>query len=256
MLDITPIPAFQDNYIWAMHNAAGHCVVVDPGDASVVEEFLLAHSLQLTAILITHHHWDHTGGLEQLCAARNVPVYGPKNPSINGLTQTLGEADSVLLSDFNLHFQILEVPGHTLDHIAYYSEETNILFCGDTLFHGGCGRLFEGTPQQMLVSLNKLAALPAQTRVYCTHEYTLANLTFAHAVEPNNSVLAETLREVAAQREQQQITLPSRIDVQKQINPFLRSSESEVIRTAEARGANGQDPSSVFQTIRSWKDNF
>ena len=256
MLDITPIPAFQDNYIWAMHNDAGHCVVVDPGDAEVVEAFLAERSLQLTAIIITHHHWDHTGGLERLCSARNIPVHGPNNPSIKGLTQIPGEQDKLLLGDIGLSFQVLEVPGHTLDHIAYYCAEQNILFCGDTLFHGGCGRLFEGSPQQMLTSLNKLSAVPPQTRVYCTHEYTQANLKFAHAVEPNNQVLTETLRQVEQLRENQQITLPSRIDVQKQINPFLRSSERGVIRAAETRGANGQDPGSVFQVIRQWKDTF
>ena len=255
-MDITPIPAFQDNYIWAMHNKAGHCVLVDPGDAAVVEKFLQKQNLQLSAILITHHHWDHTGGVQALCAQRNIPVYGPHNPNIEGIQHPLSEGDTVHLPALDLSFQILEVPGHTLDHIAYYNADQNLLFCGDTLFHAGCGRLFEGSPEQMLSSLNKLAALPNQTQVFCTHEYTLANLAFAQAVEPDNTQLANTVNHVQQLRDAGKVSLPSDIGLQRQINPFLRSEQVAVIQAAKARGSQSNEPAEIFKTIRQWKDSF
>lgn len=256
MISITPVEAFQDNYIWALHNAAGQCVVVDPGDAQVVESFLAQQKLQLAAILITHHHPDHTGGLKALCAQRDIPVYGPHNPTIHGITQACGNGDHVALNMLGLSFQVLEVPGHTLDHIAFYCADDKLLFCGDTLFHCGCGRLFEGTPEQMLQSLDTLAALPGDTGIYCTHEYTLANMAFARAVEPDNTALQTAQQKAQARREQQQPTLPAQLDEQLRINPFLRSRQAPVMAAARSRGATGDDPVSVFAHIRQWKDSF
>lgn len=256
MFAISPIPAFQDNYIWALHNEAGHCVVVDPGDAAPVERFLDAHSLNLGAILITHHHPDHTGGIAALSSNREVVVYGPANPAISGITQPLRNGDELTLDAFDLHLKVLEVPGHTLDHIAFYSAQKHILFCGDTLFHCGCGRLFEGSPEQMLQSLDRLAALPGETAVYCTHEYTLANMRFAQAVEPDNATLAAALDAVQALRNQDQPSLPTHIDVQRQINPFLRSRELSVIQAIRAREPSASSPAEIFASLRTWKDRF
>lgn len=256
MSAITPIPAFQDNYIWALHNTAGDCVVVDPGDAAPVERFLQDRSLRLRAILITHHHPDHTGGIAALSAAHDVPVYGPDNPAIRGITHHLGDADVLQLDALGLHFEILAVPGHTLDHIAYYSADDGILLCGDTLFHCGCGRLFEGTPAQMLASLDRLAALPGDTAVYCTHEYTQANMRFAQAVEPDNNALAQAIDSVETLRQQGRPSLPTDIATQCQINPFLRSRAPEVVRAVQARVAEANSAVTVFAALRSWKDQF
>lgn len=254
MLTIYPIPAFKDNYIWCLHNRQ-HAVVVDPGDAEAVMTYLSQHALTLTAILITHHHWDHTDGLPQLLQQQpNLPVYGPQNAKISGINQPLSEHDSIQLTSLDLQFNVLEVPGHTLDHIAYYDDQR--LFCGDTLFSAGCGRMFEGKPAQMAASLAKLAALPAATKVYCTHEYTLANLAFAQTVEPGNNVLAEYTEWAKAQRKRQQSTLPSDIAKERAINPFLRLRQAEVKSSLCKQGYTNLDgDEKVFAALRNWKDN-
>ena len=254
-LKIRPIKAFEDNYIWCLTNGET-CAVVDPGDAKPVIRFCSRNNLTLTDILITHHHSDHTGGVNDLLQAfENVTVYGPQNPQIQSITQRLQAGDNVQLPSLDVEFKVLEVPGHTLDHIAYVGSCG--LFCGDTLFSAGCGRLFEGTPEQMYQSLGQLTALADDTKVYCTHEYTLANIKFAQAAEPNNEELLNYKGWAESQRVDLKPTLPSTIGQQKAINPFLRASSEEVIQHAEHyAGRTLATPESVFTALRAWKDNF
>lgn len=251
MLDISFIPAFKDNYIWLLHKG-DEAVVVDPGDAAPVKARLAAHGLRLVAILITHHHADHQGGISDLLAAGQVPVYGPANESITGCTVPLSGGDRVQILGETL--EVIDVPGHTAGHIAYAMP--GALFCGDTLFAGGCGRLFEGTPAQMFASLGKLAALPGDTRVYCAHEYTEANLRFAAAVEPGNPALQQRIVEVAATRSRGAATVPSRLSEELETNPFLRAHIPAVAAAAAKRGCHDDDPLSVFTAIREWKNSF
>lgn len=255
MLSVTAIPAFQDNYIWAVHDTAGHCIVVDPGDAQPVKAWLRENTMRLCGILITHHHLDHTGGIAALTGTHDCPVYGPDNPAIPGLTQTFSDGDHLELKTPALRFEVLEVPGHTLDHVAFYAPGEGILFCGDTLFHAGCGRLFEGSPAQMHASLQRLAGLPGDTRVYCTHEYTEANLRFALAVEPRNPLVQETLDQVRQVRASGLPSLPSSIAQQRAINPFLRCDQSGVVAAAQQRNPQASSEEAVFATLRRWKDN-
>ena len=254
-LQIQAIKAFTDNYIWCLSNGR-QCVVVDPGDAHPVFDFCKANKLNLSGILITHHHADHTGGLPELIAEfPNIPVFGPNNPKIALINQRLQQGDTLTLSELNLSFKVMEVPGHTLDHIAFYSP--GMLFCGDTLFSAGCGRLFEGSPTQMFQSLAKLTALPCDTKVYCTHEYTLANIKFALAVEPMNSVLLEYEIWAKQQRQQQLSTLPSSIAKEIAINPFLRCDFPPVKSAVEAFWQKSfSSDESVFAGLRRWKDQF
>jgi hydroxyacylglutathione hydrolase len=256
MLDIEPIKAFNDNYIWCLiDRQRQRAVVVDPGDAAPVKQFLKEQSLSLQGIIITHHHIDHIGGLEQLLRGRSVTVYGPHNPAIKAISHRLSENETVELLGYR--FDVLAVPGHTLDHIAFYCEELSALFCGDTLFCGGCGRLFEGTPEMMLSSLNKLSALPDTTRVYCAHEYTQANLHFAEAVENNNADLQKRIRNVQLLRDKAQPSVPSTLAEEKLTNPFLRCAQADVVQSAMKRGCPANSTTAeVFATIRSWKDNF
>jgi hydroxyacylglutathione hydrolase len=259
MIQIKPIPAFNDNYIWCLFDdQSKQAVIVDPGDATPVIEALQASQLELVAILITHHHFDHTGGIDGLLEHYSVPVYGPDSDKIPQISVPLTERDS--FSVLGLQFEVLTIPGHTLDHIALYCAESAtgpLVFCGDTLFAGGCGRLFEGDPAMMLQSLNKLAALPATTQVFCAHEYTMANLKFAATVEPNNQQLQQRLLDDGARRQQQQPTIPSTIATELQTNPFLRCSEAAVISSAAGHsGQNPREPVEVFGLIRAWKDNF
>ncbi|MGL4231032.1 MAG: hydroxyacylglutathione hydrolase [Casimicrobium sp.] len=259
MLTITPIPAFHDNYIWTLCNDdefEGAAVVVDPGDAVPVEAFLAAHKLTLRAILITHHHADHTGGVAALTRNRNIPVYGPRTETIIGVTHPLAEDDRVDLGAYAIgSLRVMEVPGHTRGHVAYLGD--GFVLCGDTLFAAGCGRLFEGTPAQMHASLAKLAALPAATRVYCTHEYTMSNLRFALAVEPHNKALQVRVFTEQERREHNMPTLPSSIELERATNPFLRTSCDEVIASAERfRGMRLHSEIEVFAAIRAWKDDF
>ncbi|MGS2721273.1 hydroxyacylglutathione hydrolase [Paraglaciecola aestuariivivens] len=254
-IEVFPIPAFSDNYIWCLHNQQ-QAVVVDPGDAEPVLAYCKNQGLRLTGILITHHHWDHTNGIDDLLKAfPNIRVYGPQNPNISQITHRLSEPDTISLPDLALEFKVLEVPGHTLDHIAYYGEIG--LFCGDTLLSAGCGRLFEGTAKQMHQSLAKLTALPAQTAVYCTHEYTLANINFAQQVEPNNKALQDYKSWAISQRNNQRPTLPSSIQKELSINPFVRCNTASVMTSVNKQAANYcTEASEVFASLRSWKDNF
>lgn len=257
MIKIDALPAFTDNYIWLLQDLERRrCAVVDPGDAAPVQAWLAAHpDWQLSDILITHHHHDHVGGVEQLKAATGARVLGPAKENIPARDLALGEGDRVEV--LGHAFRVIEVPGHTLGHIAYYQAEQHWLFCGDTLFAAGCGRLFEGTAEQMHDSLSRLAALPGQTLVYCTHEYTLSNLRFAQAVEPHNPQVARRLAEVSAWREAGQISLPSTLALERATNPFLRSAETSIKEKIDQRdGAKNRSPSGVFAGLRAWKDNF
>ncbi|MBA1381182.1 hydroxyacylglutathione hydrolase [Pseudomonas brassicacearum] len=255
MIQISALPAFTDNYIWLLQDhSTQRCAVVDPGDAAPVRAWLDAHpGWTLSDILITHHHHDHVGGVESLKSATNATVYGPASENIPARDIALGDNASITV--LGLDFDVHAVPGHTLGHIAYYHR--GLLFCGDTLFAAGCGRLFEGTPEQMHQSLSRLAALPEDTLVYCTHEYTLSNLKFAAAVEPGNPDVAARLEKVAEQRNQGVMTLPSTLALEKLTNPFLRTAETSVKQKADERnGQRNQTPSEVFAALRAWKDKF
>ncbi len=253
----TAIPAFNDNYLWLFHaQNSKRAYVVDPGDAKPVEEALSNQGLELAGIIVTHHHWDHTDGIAALTEHREIPVYGPLNTDIQGITCHLSDGDTLALSD-NLSFEVMTVPGHTLDHIAYYCASHKTLFCGDTLFAGGCGRLFEGTPEQMYNSLKRLAQLPSDTGVYCTHEYTQANLNFAVAVEPNNPALTKRQKAVQTLRDQGVCTLPSTISLECDTNPFLRCHKKDIINSVQRQTQQTTlTPLEVFTGLRAWKDNF
>ncbi|MFI8643719.1 hydroxyacylglutathione hydrolase [Pseudomonas iridis] len=255
MIQISALPAFTDNYIWLLQDhRTQRCVVVDPGDAAPVLAWLDAHpGWVLSDILITHHHHDHVGGVERLKQDSGATVYGPASENIPARDVALKDNDSVSVLGWD--FDVYAVPGHTLGHIAYYHH--GLLFCGDTLFAAGCGRLFEGTPEQMHHSLSRLAALPEDTLVYCTHEYTLSNLKFAAAVEPGNADIAARLEKVTRQRQNGVMTLPSTLALEKLTNPFLRTTETLVTQKVDERdGAQNRAPSEVFAALRAWKDTF
>jgi len=257
MLEVSPVRAFSDNYLWLIHAPANRREVaaVDPGDADAVETALREHGLALRAILVTHHHADHVGGVRALATRHGVPVFGPARERLPCDVRPLDDGDTVSLAELGLEFRVMAVPGHTLGHVAYYGH--GALFCGDTLFSAGCGRLFEGTPTQMLDSLERIAALPDDTRVYCAHEYTLGNLRFAAAVEPGNADVLETLDAVRALRARDGITLPTTLGRERRINPFLRCREPAVRAAAEARaGAPLPAAADVFAVIRAWKDGY
>ena len=257
MMHLLPIPAFTDNYIWVLHDAK-RALVVDPGEAEGVLQWLAQQSLQLDTILITHHHADHTGGVAALRQATGARVIGPTLEAMPEPLQRVDDGDVVTV--LGLPFQVIKVPGHTAGHVAFFCpdmEGAPLMFCGDTLFSGGCGRLFEGTPAQMLDSLNRLSALPDATRVCCTHEYTLSNLKFAQAVEPHNAELAAYVARCQQLRAQNFPTLPSSIGVEKQINPFLRSREATVRQAVATHDPLAStDDVSVFATLRAWKNVF
>jgi hydroxyacylglutathione hydrolase len=257
-LDVTRVPAFSDNYLWLVHGTAErhhHVAVVDPGDAVPVEAVLARDGLVLEAILATHHHPDHVGGIPALLARHPVPVFGPAHEHIPGRTVALAGGDEVDLPALGLHFRVLDVPGHTAGHIAYYGH--GALFAGDTLFSGGCGRLFEGTPAQMLASLDALAALPAATAVYCAHEYTAANLSFARAVEPGNEALARYADEVLRLRAAGAATIPTTLARELAVNPFLRTRLPAVRGAAVAHaGRPLADDADAFGVVREWKNGF
>ena len=254
-MKIDPIPAFDDNYIWCLSNSESNsAVVVDPGDASPVLSHLKKHGLQLTAILITHKHWDHIGGIQRLIEVYpGIPVYGPRNEMIDGVTLKVGEGESIELHEIGAIFEVLDVPGHTEGHIAYLGKE--VLFCGDTLFAAGCGRVFSGTHAQLNASLQKIASLSPATRLYCAHEYTLDNLGFAQWVEPESKALKQRIQRDRASRKAGLPTLPSTLKDELATNPFLRCHIPQVIEAAEkyaGRGLSGGE--AVFTAIRNWKD--
>ena len=252
MFEVVPLPAFKDNYMWTLRGPR-HAVVVDPGDARPVQEFLAREALVLAAILATHHHPDHVGGVAELVAARRVPVFGPKGEPIPELSHPVSGGDTVPLPELGASFSVLDIPGHTRAHVAYYG--AGALFCGDTLFACGCGKLFEGTAEQMYASLQKLAALPDETKVYCGHEYTLANIQFARRVDPGNAALAARERHSRALRDAGRPTLPSTLGEERATNPFLRCVEPAVIDSANNYlGTRISDPVRVFAAIRDWKN--
>ena len=252
--EVVPVRAFSDNYIWTIRDTT-HAAVVDPGDAKPVIDYLDRERLTLVAIINTHHHADHVGGNSELLARWKVPVFGPRDERIREVTQRVGDGDRITLPHFEVEFEIMEIPGHTRSHIAFFGG--GMLFCGDTLFAVGCGRLFEGTPEQMHKSLKRLAQVPDSTRVYCGHEYTVSNIKFARAVEPGNRALVDLEALAAKQRERDEPTLPTDIGQEKATNPFLRVDEPEVIATASRyAGKKLEDPVSVLGAIREWKNNF
>jgi hydroxyacylglutathione hydrolase len=253
-ISVTAIPAFTDNYIWLVSSGGDHCAVIDPGDSAPVEKMLRHLGLELSYILITHHHADHTGGVAALVKAHGATVYGPHDSRIPGQDQSFGEGETVSLPLLNLEFRVLEVPGHTSSHIAFFGH--GCLFCGDTLFSVGCGRLFEGTPEQMQSSMDKLAALPAATRVFCAHEYTLSNCDFALAVEPGNQKLIRRASEVEAARAVGRSTIPSTLDEELAVNPFLRTRQPSVVAAARERDPKAAPGASTLAVIRAWKDSF
>jgi hydroxyacylglutathione hydrolase len=255
-MNLLALPAFADNYIWMLHDGR-LAAVVDPGDDAPVQEALDRLGLELAAILVTHHHADHVGGVDALRARLRGPVYGPAREAIPEPFQGVRDGDEIALA--GTRWRVLEVPGHTAGHIAYVQQDTAtqpLLFCGDTLFSAGCGRLFEGTAAQMQASLARLAALPDDTRVCCTHEYTLANLCFAAAVEPGNAERAAYERRCRAWREAGRPTLPSSLGLEKAVNPFLRCTVPEVVASARAQGAASAAALDVFATLREWKNRF
>jgi hydroxyacylglutathione hydrolase len=253
-LEVIALPAFEDNYIWVLRRGR-RIAVVDPGDDAPVEDYLAATGTQLCAILATHHHGDHVGGIDALIAGHAVPVYGPAAEAIGTVDRPLADHDRVTLAELDVDFDVLAVPGHTRGHLAYYRR--GMLFCGDTLFGAGCGRIFEGTPGVMQASLARLAALPADTQVYCAHEYTLANLRFAAAVEPGNAAVRQRAAATARLRVEGRPSVPSTLADELATNPFLRWDAPEVVAAAQARlGRAPQDAVEVFAAIREWKNRF
>jgi len=251
MFEISFIPAFKDNYIWLL-SAGGRAIVVDPGESLPVLTRLAAAHLKLEAILVTHHHADHQGGIAALIEYDQVPVFGPGSESITALDRPLEGGETISLLGQSI--EVLAVPGHTQGHLAYHWP--GALFCGDTLFGAGCGRLFEGTPAQMHASLQRLAGLPDDTRVYCAHEYTEANLRFARAVEPNNAAIEARSAKVAELRTRGLPSVPSCLSEEKATNPFLRCDQAAVVAAALQHGAVDASPVAVFAAIRQWRNNF
>ncbi len=255
MLEIRPIPAFEDNYIWLLKpDNSNQVAVVDPGDEEPVLDTLRREGLSLAAILITHKHGDHTGGVKDLVAIYpNAEVYGPAGEPIKGITRPVAEGDEIAPLGQGAIFRVMEVPGHTEGHVAYYGE--GVLFCGDTLFAAGCGRVFSGTHRQLHTSLQRIAALPPQTRIYCAHEYTQANMGFARWVEPDNPRVLERQAQTDVQRSRGQPTVPSSLELELATNPFIRTGEPAVVAAAERFAGKALSSSAeVFTMIRTWKD--
>ena len=256
-MEVFAVPAFDDNYLWVLARGR-HAAVVDPGDAGAIERFLADRGLELEAILATHHHGDHVGGLQALKAHWKCPAWGPAGEDIAGLDHRVREGDRVTVPGIEETFRVLDVPGHTAGHIAYVREGGEpMVFCGDTLFACGCGRLFEGTAAQMVASLTKLKALDPATRAYCAHEYTMSNIRFAEVVEPGNRALRERDGRESAKRARGEPTVPMTIGEERATNPFLRWDAPEVIASAERHAGHALDGAvEVFATVREWKNNF
>ncbi|OIJ43329.1 hydroxyacylglutathione hydrolase [Massilia timonae] len=258
-LAVLTLPAFKDNYLWLIHDGS-NAAIVDPGEAGPVKAALAAHKLRLTAILLTHHHADHIGGVPGLLEDWDVPVFGPRDDGIALVTHPLGEGERIAVPGLDLALDVLDVPGHTLGHIAYVRRDPGAhwLFCGDTLFGAGCGRLFEGTPRQMMDSLEKFTTLPDETLLYCAHEYTLSNLRFAQAVEPGNAALDARVLADGARREAGQPTIPSTIALEKATNPFLRYRLPRIAHSLVDAGRLQPEatPADTFAALREWKNTF
>jgi hydroxyacylglutathione hydrolase len=253
-LHVVPLPALADNYIWLLYDDSGHAIVVDPGEAHPVEDALRARKLKLCAILLTHHHSDHIGGAAVLRTAHGAPIYAPEDERIPAATHRVRDGETLALAEPAVRFQVLAVPGHTLSHIVYAG--AGVLLCGDTLFSLGCGRLFEGTPAQMLSSLQRIAALPGNLLVCCGHEYTAANGRFAQTVEPDNTALKQRLDDVATLRGKQQPSVPATLSSELACNPFLRVNSDDVIAWCRRHGAANDDAVARFAALRSAKDGF
>ena len=254
MINIEPIKAFNDNYIWLLTTNEGS-IVIDPGEATKTINYLKENSLNLKGILITHHHFDHTGGIEDMLKFKNVDVYGPVN-NISSINKKLRDGD--LFSLIGIDFKIIEIPGHTLDHIAFFSENNGnpFLFCGDTLFSSGCGRVFEGTFEQMHKSVLKLKSLPANTKIYAGHEYTQSNLKFAMEVEPLNQKLVSRYNDVQDLLNKGTPTLPTTLELELEVNPFLRCQTKEVQSSVVKQFNTSNHEDEIFKALRQWKDNF
>ena len=254
MLSIEPIKAFEDNYIWLLTTNEGS-IVIDPGESSKIKSLIDNNEIDLKGVLITHHHYDHTNGLNDLSDNGMLDIYGPEN-NIVKINKRVKDSDCI--SIIGLDFEIIEVPGHTLDHIAFYSFNENmpILFCGDTLFSGGCGRIFEGTHKQMYDSLNKLASLPKHTKVYCGHEYTLSNLKFAIEVDTENKDLLDEYNHVKKLNISKNPSLPSTLDKELKINPFLRCNNMSIRNKINKEFNVSGDDFEIFTALREWKDNY
>ncbi len=253
---IVPVRAFGDNYIWVLHNQQ-HAAVIDPGDAEPALAYLEEHNLKLAAILCTHHHGDHVSGVCKLRQVYNAPVYGPQLEKIPCISQPVGEGDTVEIPELSIKLDVLHIPGHTLGHLAYLGDRN--LFCGDTLFGCGCGRLFEGTAAQLFHSLQRLASLPGETKVYCAHEYTEANIRFALACEPNNAELQKRRENARTLCATDQPTVPSTIMLEKATNPFLRCTTPEIIHNLEQHSGLTLPPDNelaIFTALREWRNNF
>jgi len=257
MFNITAIPAFKDNYIWAIHNDT-HAVVVDPGEASPVLRFLAQHGLTLNGILCTHRHHDHIGGIAELRAVYNVPVFGRRHENNLHITNNVREGEHIQLKEFGLVFDIMDIPGHLDDHVAFFASDANppILFCGDVLFGAGCGRNFEGSVSQLHHSLQRLSQLPDDTLAYCAHEYTASNLRFAMVCEPGNPAVQQRAADTQRLRDAGLATVPFTLALEKATNPFLRCSEAEIIHSLQQHGLTETSESAVFSALRAWRNSF
>lgn len=254
--DLTPIPVLSDNYVWVFsHLQTKTAIAVDPGDAAPVLAFLEANGLHLEAIMVTHHHWDHVGGIDALKRQYGTTVFGPARENIEGVERPVREADKLSIKGIGEEIRVLDIPGHTAGHVGYLINDK--LFCGDTLFSAGCGRLFEGTAEQLYHSLQKIASLPDDTRICCTHEYTLNNLYFALEVEPGNATVREHIRKVEDLMRRHKPSLPSTLALERRINPFLRVNHDSIIESVSRHiGRPIHDDLDCFTELRKWKDNY